>query len=264
MEDIRRNARTGRLHPARETSEVVRHARTGIGVDDRCRQPLVFAEFGQYLGRQRDKGVGHQPAQDLRGAALMDVVAVGVQKADRDRFNAVLLERGSCTRDRILIERHEHVAVGIESLGDFDPAMPRHQRRRTLDRVVVEVGPRLPADLDNIAKTGGGQQRGRGAAPLDDQIGHDRRAVAEERDRLPRCAGLLEQCGDPIGNRNRRIERCRRQLEMPRRAALIIGSDQIGEGTADIDTDADHRSNTNRLRVGRRPGAICRRARALP
>src|SRR5256885_2591334 len=46
--------------------------------------------------------------------------------------------------------------------------------------------------LDDVAKAGGGQQCGRRAAPLDDQIGDDRRAVAEKTDRIARCAGLLQ------------------------------------------------------------------------
>src|SRR5205085_9948920 len=120
---------------------------------------------------------------------------------------------------------------------------------RALDGVVIQVGAGLPADFEDVAETGGGQQRGRRAAALDDQIGDDGRTMAEKADRLTGSAALVEQRRDPVGYRDRRIGRGRGQFEMPRRTGRVIDRDKIGKGAADIDANPDHSSSSRRVRA---------------
>jgi len=76
--------------------------------------------------------------------------------------------------------------------------------------------------------------------------------VAEEGDRLTRCAALLQQCRDALGNCRRWVGRRRGQFEMPRLAGRFIGRDQIGESAADIDADPDHSGKRGVCFISRR------------
>src|SRR5436305_14438674 len=118
--------------------------------------------------------------------------------------------------------------------------MARHQRRRALDRVVVEVGPGLAANLDDIAEAGSCQQCSFRAAPLENQIGDDGRAMAEEGDCVTRCTALLQQCRDPTGYGSGRVRLRRGQFEMPSHAASVIDRYEIGESAADSYADPDN------------------------
>src|ERR1043166_8597069 len=179
----------------------------------------------------------------------MNVILVGVQKSDRDRLDRLGAPGFGCALDRGFVERHENVAVGIDAFGDLDAQTPWYQRRRALDGIVVEIGAGLSADLEDIAKPGGGQQRGGCTATLDDQIGDDGRTMAEKADRLARSAGLFEQRCDPARYRDGRVGWGRRQFEMLRRAGCLIDGDQISKGAADIDADPDHKSSNARVRA---------------
>ena len=70
----------------------------------------------------------------------------------------------------------------IDALADFMPVLAHCERRRLDDAIVEEMRPHLAADFDHVAKTLGSDQAGNRAAPLDDKIGRDRRAVADVSD----------------------------------------------------------------------------------
>ena len=71
------------------------------------------------------------------------------------------------------------VAAVVEPLVDGLPPAARDQRRRALEVEVVE--PRQPqaADLEDVAEALGRDQAGRRAAPLEDRVRRDGRAVQD-------------------------------------------------------------------------------------
>ena len=69
----------------------------------------------------------------------------------------------------------------VEPPADLEPPRARHERRRPHHGGVVERGPVLPADLDDVAEALGGDERDRGRLPLQQGVGGDRGAVGERR-----------------------------------------------------------------------------------
>ena len=113
----------------------------------------------------------------------------------------------------------------------------------------------LAADLERIAESLAGQQRGRRALALDQRIGDQGGAV----DDLARAsiAALADASvsSSPTSIADRGIVRRRQRLADDERAARIVIDDEIGEGPADIDTGAHRRrrdGETARRRVLRR------------
>ena len=92
------------------------------------------------------------------------------------------------------------------------PVFARRERRRLHHAVVEKVRPHLATDFDDVAKAFGGDQSGDGAAPLDDEIGRHRRAVADVADLRRRDLVHFEEVGDALLYRQRRIARRGRHL----------------------------------------------------
>ncbi len=91
--------------------------------------------------------------QKLAGAAFMRGVGKAVQKADRDRFDALRDERLGEGGDTGFVERHQHPALGVDALAHRKAQTARHQRRRQVDIDVVLLKAVFVTDLDRVAKT---------------------------------------------------------------------------------------------------------------
>ena len=180
---MRRRAQAQRLEPRAELLDVVAHHRAEIGVQHDRRQPLVLAELGRDLVAGRDEGVGHLLAQDRERALLVLGPDEAVEEGHRDRLHAGRLEparRGAHARPRRAASRPRRCDARARAPPAAGRAAPG---RRLVGLDVVEVGPLLPADLQQVAEAVGGDQPGPDAAMLDQRIGRDRRAVAEIADR---------------------------------------------------------------------------------
>ena len=166
--------------------------------------------------------------------------AVGMQEADRHRLDARRLEGFDRRLEPGPVEGSDDLAVGADPLDDLQAVLARHQRNRLADAVIVKVGPRLAADLQDVAKALGGQEPGQGAAALDDHVGGHRGAVPQVADGVrrdpvvrqhPRHARL-----DGLG----RIPRGRRNLDVTDHSALLAEESEIGEGSSHVDANSIH------------------------
>ena len=190
---MRRGGESERLEPRAEAFDVARHHRAEIGVQHHRRQPLELAELRRDLVAGRKEGVGQLLTQDGERALLVLGPHEAVKKGYRDRLHAGRLELARGGAHGLFVECRRDLAGMQHAFGHFEPQVARHQNRRFVDLDVVEVGPLLPADLQQVAEALGGDQAGLDATMLDQRVGRDRRAVAEIGDarcRLVACVRL--------------------------------------------------------------------------
>ena len=189
--EVRRSRHAERFQPRAEAADVVAHHRPEIGVQHHRRQPLEFAELGRDLVAGRNEGVGQLLAQDGDRALLVVGPDEAIEEGHGDRLHARRLQGPRGGAHPVLVERRVDLAGVAQALGHFQPQVARHQGLGLVGLDVVEVGPLLAADLQQVAEAVGGHQPGLDAAVLDQGVGRHRGAVAEiddRRGRTVRCA----------------------------------------------------------------------------
>ena len=133
-------------------------------------------------------------------------------------------------RDLGVVERRIDLAVGQHAFLDFETQRPLDQRHVLLKEQVVGVRPVDAADLVDVAKAFGDEQRGLGAGALQHRVDGDGRAVQKQRRRAIIAAGL----GDAGGNALDQMRRRRQRLAEGERAGFLVEHRDIGESAADI------------------------------
>ncbi len=118
------------VQPPAQTREIARHDRPDIGVHARGRDALVLLDLRQHLGRGGDEHIGQRRTHRLGGRALMRIVALGMQEADRHGLHALGGQRGDGGIERGAIERHLDTPIGAQPLAHRQAQPPRHQRGR--------------------------------------------------------------------------------------------------------------------------------------
>ncbi len=168
-----------RLHAVAEAIEVASHPRADEGIDHRRRHALELAKLRQDFGGNADEDPREPLLDGGLGASLVLRHRVAMEEADRDALDAGGGQRLDRAIERRFVERHEGAPVSSDALHDFETPVARHEDRRLLDAVVIDGRPRLAAQFEDIPEALRGQQSGAGAAPLDHDVGGDRRPMAE-------------------------------------------------------------------------------------
>lgn len=213
--------------------EIAVDQRLHIGVGDRCRRTLIFADLGAHRGGQRHGDAGHLLTDDRCRAALVLGIGIGMQEGDRDALD---LQRTQFRRERLhgcFIQREANRAVRIDALGHGEAQAARRQRLRLVDAEVVLIVTALGADIEHVAKALGRDQRGLGAAPLDDGVGRERRAVDKHVD----VADMRARIGKdkPHAVQHRLLGPLRSRQHLARLAHLTHVQHDIRERATDID-----------------------------
>jgi hypothetical protein len=161
-----------------EPFQVPPEERTEVRVDDRRRGAFVFAEDGEHLVRCGYVHIREALGERRGNALLVARIGVGVQKADCDRLHVRRFHAGNCLRQRLGVQRSKS-AAGCHPLAHREPQVGGHERYRPGLTRPVELGPRLPADLDHIRESLGCDQR-RARSVLGQQgVGADRHPMCE-------------------------------------------------------------------------------------
>jgi hypothetical protein len=250
------------LETACEPVDVIAHERTDERVHRGRREALELAELRRDLVRARHEDVGALGLHDGLRAALMLGVDVREQEADRDRLDARLVEFSRGGADLLLVERLLDVTARRgEPLGDDLAVPPPHERLRLprdplLQRIVL--GPLVPADVDDVAKTARRDHAGRCAAVLQRRVRRDGRAVIDVVECGDFDAGRTADLVDAAHERARGIVRGARDLVRVRDVGLGVREHDVRERPADVDADEPHAP----LRPPCRPrprarGALC-------
>ena len=226
-------ADAGTPGPRDQGPHVFLHRRADVGVDDGGGGALVLQLPGQHVHRQRDERVRQHLAQNLAGAPLVGGVGIGVQVADRDRFDtggADALGRGADSR---FVEGAEHFAARTGPLVDLEPMLPRHERGWTLVERLVEVRNPDPPELQHVAKAARGEQRGRRALAFEDCVCRHRASMQQLFERDGRRAELSEQVAHSGDHRVRVVVRGGRELSGGE-PTIRREHGNVGEGPADV------------------------------
>ena len=97
----------------------------------------------------------------------------------------------------------------------------RHQRIGAADAPVVEVGPVLSANLEDIAEARGNDQGSLGALALEEGVGRNRRPVYEEVDGVGGQGVPVHQFADSGGYSEGLVDRCGGGLANSRRSVSV-------------------------------------------
>src|SRR5689334_24024587 len=129
--------------------------------------------------------------QDRLGTRLVLGAGIAVEKQNGAGLDAELLQTLTERHDLVLVERPLDLAVREHALLHLEAQRPLDQRHMLAEEQVVGVGPVDAADLVDVAKALGDEERGPGAGALQDRVDRHRRAVQEQPCRAEVAAGLL-------------------------------------------------------------------------
>src|SRR5207248_3988373 len=116
-----------------ELAEVALDHFQDVGVGNRRRGALVFAQFADDLVRQCDAQLRVSEVKDLADAQLVLWMSIGVQQANTNSANGVRAQLISQPSDRILVQRSIDGAVGENALGDGEGTPAWYKRHRFLN-----------------------------------------------------------------------------------------------------------------------------------
>ncbi len=210
----------------------------GLGAFDLAR----FAEQG---GGQGDVVAGAFLGEDVGDADLVAVVGPRVQQAD-DPAPGGGVEGAQGDAQRALIEGSEHFAARTSPSGDADSIARcnEHGTRTGLQRVEVGLVTCLASDVEQVGESGVGDQADACAAPLEERVGRDGGPVDEPVER-----GVGRDARDRGADRLVGSAGSGRHLGRDESAAEV--GDDVGEGAAGVDGDADLQGPTGRCRARR-------------
>ena len=232
----RRNS--GRVEPDAQRAQIGRDDRHHIGVDRRRRGALVFLDLGQHLEGDAQGNVRRLALHGLLDHQFVRRIGERVDQADRDRLDVLGEQRVDDALGIGGIERAFDIALVVDALVHDLAQIALDQRQRLGPGQVVE--PRHPqgADLQHVAEALGGDQADARALALEDRVRRDGGAVADFLDRGARQSGLGKQLGEAVDDGARIVVDARRHL-LGMDRAVRAEDDDVGEGAADIDTDAE-------------------------
>ena len=213
--------------------EVPLHHRAHVGVDDGRGGALVLLALGKHLVGQRDRNPGQLAGQEVADRLLVPRVGVGVQQADRHRFDLLAEQPFPDGAQFVLDERPQHLAVGGDALAQLEAQAALDQLRRLVPEEVVDLRGADAAQLEDVAEAAGGHQGGARAAALEHGVGRHGGSVRHLAD-LGGCrAGPFEQVPGGLEHGALEVGRRRGDLVGPDRAAAV-DEDDVGEGAADV------------------------------
>ena len=214
-----------------ELPQIRLHDRLDIGVEHGGIGALVFAPFPRHFVRGGDGDFRHVLAQIGGAGALVLGRRVAVQELDGDRLDVF----GATARDdRIQIghvDRRDDPAPRIDPFADIEAQMARHERHRLAETEIVKVGPVAAADLQHVAKAGGGDERRLDALAFGDGVDHRGAAMDEETDLGRFDGGHFQRAQHALGQ----IAGRRQRLFGPHLLGLVVVIEEVGEGAADVD-----------------------------
>src|SRR5262245_45913440 len=163
-------------------------------------------------------------------------IDVGVKEAHRDRIDAFLLQRRAGSFHARLPQLLVHFARGQYPLLDLPCQPARHQGPVAVEEQVVGFRPVAATDDVDVARATGDDQPGPGTLAFDERVDGNGRAMDEFVDGRGRDAALA----DAIDNALHEIGGRGQAFRLDETAGLVVETDQIREGAADVDRDKDH------------------------
>ena len=166
----------------------------------------------------------------------MRAAGISVDKADGDRFDAVVLQPPQLETHVSFIERAHFLAFGIHAPLDRDGILERGERLRLGpdDPRGEPPGHEAARNLHDVAVAFGCDKADLGALALQHRVGGNGGAVQEIVDRDRADPRLRADRGDAIENALGTVVRGGRRLVPPERARIGIEQQKIGERAANV------------------------------
>ncbi len=184
LRQMRHGAHAQAGQPVAETLDVALHHRAQIGVHHGGGHPLDTRGIPARPGARRRRRLRETPPPACATPPLRAPAARNCRgSTPRPPAPRPRAELRTAARNACCVQWHFDRAVVPHPLRHLDAQVARHQHRRLVGLQVVEVGPLLPADLQQVAEPVGGDQPGAHAAMLDQRVGRHGRAVTEIADR---------------------------------------------------------------------------------
>ncbi len=228
------------LQAACDLGQVTLHQRLQRCIDRGAGGAAVLAHDRVDLVRER---VGHawQLALDqLAERQLVRGVGGRPQQANRDGLRVQFTRAGELRAGGALVERHEHVAVGVDPLWDLERQAARYVWLGEGAAVVVGAQRATLAAHEDVREALGAEEGGPCCRALEDRVGRLRGGEDEQRgarEQLAQWFGELLrgalQCGTQPVEQARRL--CQRLGD--RHLAALVADDDVGEGPADVAGD---------------------------
>ncbi len=163
----------------------------------------------------------------------MQRIGIGVEQADRDGAIAAGLERGDELAPHLgFVEWLLDRTVGAQAFRRLEAILAAHRRRRLGIEEIVDVAPVVALHEQQVAKARGGDEGHARALAFQHGVGSDGRAVPQILDAREIDARGRERVeGTDIGA-------ARRARHLGHDHAAVLDGHQIGEGAADLYSDA--------------------------
>src|SRR5262249_7471292 len=153
------------------------------------------------------------------------------------RLDAELFQPARDADDLVAVERADYLARGVETLARLEDEATRDERRRRLEIDIKDVVATLAPHREEVAEAFSHDEGGERAAPLDEGVRGERRAVDDLPDTARLHAGAVEQRAAPADDALREIAiggEHLADLEPPR---SFLEKREVREGAADIDAE---------------------------
>ena len=140
--------------------------RQHIGIHHRRRGPLILPHLRQHRDRRGNGQVGESFAQQRIGTAFVGRIAVAVDEADGDGFDALSDQICRGRKQSVLIKGQNDTTVGSNTFRHL-PAQPAgHQGHWFVPLQIEHIRRTNPANFKDIAKALGCDQSRAGTALL--------------------------------------------------------------------------------------------------
>ena len=234
LHDHERRAYAHALQARFERGHVALDHGADVCIDHRRAGALVLVDLRQQLRRGRHRNSRQSLRQESACRILVRGIDVGVDEAHRDRVHLLGRDARSDPRKFRSIERLDDLAASGGPLAHLEPQPPLDERIRLAETQVVQARRAEASDLQHVAESARGHERHAHAAPLDDRVGGDGRAVGELGDRAGVDFDLTQELADALLDRAAVVVRRGEHLAAEQHA---IGGEEhdVGERAADVD-----------------------------
>ena len=211
-----------------------------VRVDDDRVAALVLAPDRRDLAGDGDRHVRQLAPHGVGQELLVPRIDVGEQQVDGDadaarRLGVAGADEGHGGRDVLLRQGSPHGAVVEDALVDAEAVAAQHVGRRLGPLQVVQALAVDALDERDVLQARRGQVDGALAAALQQAVGGDGGAEDEEPDLVQGDA----QAAHALQHRGGRVARRGRHLDLALAAVPLVDGDQVGEGAAGVDADAE-------------------------
>ena len=240
LEDIERAGDAAIRQPARQPGDIGPQHRRHIGGEHGGRGSRKLAKLAQDFARQHDVKIGKRGAQALPHPFLVHRVEEREQEAHGDALDPFLGDGGDGAVELRFVDPGDHRAVTVDTARDPQAQAARHQGcGPVLVDPVDQLGrAREPADFEYVPEIPVGDQGGPRALALDHRVGGDRGAVADPVEPFGGDARPVEEAFDGFHHGLGPVVVPIEQLGDRHLSGGILDQDDVGEGAADIDSDA--------------------------